>query len=262
IMDHHLKDETAASQFRKLWGKKAEQDSPISTLSSLWNKGLQYFAGKLNEIVILSSNIPNYIYNKSEYTNGFRNLSGIRATSSALRYSSIFIPQPLVPTSTKKSFYVDLIEIVIQFELSARWPNNLRHISDMDIFTDSKFAFRCRIYNEREMTLLDRGIKDKKFSQLKKDIYTKALEREKRMFIEIPMHTLQIQTLCNKWPKEWIECLSSQVYLEPCPWNRLGNGFVGFLRVLKLITFWNNELMIVDLSEENKSSFKNNTSEN
>ncbi|CAG8633556.1 11076_t:CDS:1, partial [Scutellospora calospora] len=33
---------------------------------------------------------------------------------------------------------------------------------------------------------------------------------------------------------------------------------------LKLITFWdwNNEIMIVDLSEENKSFFKNNTNEN
>ncbi|CAG8659702.1 2565_t:CDS:2, partial [Scutellospora calospora] len=310
-------DETAASQFRKLWGKKAEvrrfKDGSILECV-VWNvkgieerflivsrivlyllylhygikegKGLQYFAGRLNEIVIPSSNIPNYICNKNEYKNGFRNvmqaydklakqfmtleniplrLSGIRAASSALRYSSIFIPQPLAPTSTKKPFYVDPIEIVIQFEPSARWPDDLAY---MDILTDSKFAFRCRIYNEREMTLLDRGIKDKKFSQLKKDIYTKALEREKRMFIEIPMHTLQIQTLCNKWPslsltirfikrwfntyllsdhveEEWIKCLSSQVYLEPCPWNRPGNGFVGFF-VLKLITFWdwNNEIMI------------------
>lgn len=368
-------DETAASEFRKLWGKKAEvrrfKDGSILECV-VWNvkgieerclivsrivqylinlhygikgKGIQYFTGQLNEIVIPSTNIPKSIYNKNGIANGFRDVmqaydklvkqfmaleniplrfSGIRAASPALRYTSIFIPQPLTLTTTNISHYIDPIEIIIQFEHSARWPDDLVAIQKMkiafyirlaselelqfpgtcvtvaadnsdtiiseaymDILSDSRFTFRCRIHNEREITLLDRGIKDKKSNQLKKDMYTKALEREKRMFVEIPMHTLQIQTLCNKWPslsltirltkrwfsthllsdhvdEEWIECLSSQVYLEPCPWNRPGSGFVGFLRVLKLITSWdwNNEAMIVDLSEENKSSLKNNTYEN
>ncbi|CAG8711718.1 2679_t:CDS:1, partial [Dentiscutata heterogama] len=368
-------DETAASQFRKLWGKKAEvrrfKDGSIlecvvwnvkgieerSLIVSrivqyllnlhygIKNKGIQYFTGQLNEIVIPSTNLPKSIYNKNGITNGFRDVmqaydklvkqfmaleniplrfSGIRAASPTLRYTSIFIPQPLALTTTKISHYIDPIEIIIQFEHSARWPDDLVAIqkmkiafyirlasqlelqfpgtcatvvadnSDMiiseaymDVISDSRFVFRCRIYNEREITLLDRGINDKKSSKLKKDTYTKALEIEKQMFVEIPMHTLQIQTLCNKWPslsltirltkrwfsthmlsdhveEEWIECLSSQVYLEPCPWNRPGSGFVGFLRVLKLISSWdwNNEAMIVDLSEENKSSLKNSTNEN
>ncbi|CAG8794660.1 9752_t:CDS:2, partial [Racocetra persica] len=354
-------DETAASQFRKLWGKKAEvrrfKDGSILECV-VWDvkgieerclivsrivkyllhlhyginesKGIQYFTGQLNDIVIPSTNIPKSIYNKNGIANGFRDVmqafdklvkqfmaledvplrfSGIRAASSTLRYASIFIPQPLALTAKKISHYVDPIEVIIQFEHSVRWPDDIVTIQKMkiafyirlasqlelqfpgtcatvvtdnsdtiiseaymDILADSGFAFRCRIYNEREMTLLDRGIKDKISSQLKKDTYTKALEREKRMFVEIPMHTLQIQTLCNKWPslsltirltkrwfsthllsdhvdEEWIECLSSQVYLEPLPWNRPSSGFVGFLRVLKLIASWdwNNEAMIVNL---------------
>ncbi|CAG8467956.1 10809_t:CDS:10 [Acaulospora colombiana] len=211
--------------------------------------------------------------------------------------------------------YIEPIEIQIQFESSTRWPNDLVAVQKMklafyiniseqlkaklpdikvsivtndhdviispksylDIFTASGFAFRCRIYYEREISMLKRVIEDKVSSPKKKEVFKNALEVDKRLFIDLPLHSSQIQTLCNKYPslsltirlakrwfmvhlleahvdEEFIEVLCAFVYLEPQPWSRPATGFVGFLRVLNIISTWDwkNEPMIVDLGENHR----------
>jgi U3 small nucleolar RNA-associated protein 22 len=309
------------------------------------NKGIQYWAEQLNKFVMPSSNVPKNIWNPELSNQGFQHvmnaydtlvkqfyaledlllrISSIKGSSPSLRYSSVFIPQPIKLKRKNgdivfPSHYIEPIDIIIQFESSTKWPDDLVAIQKMktafyiflsnqfkkqfpetktkvvakpnldtiistdtflEIFsTTTGFLFRCFIHHERELTLLDRGIKNKMTTSIKRDIYTNALLRLKRKFIHLPLHNTQIQTLCNKYPslsltirltkrwfsthlltsihveEEFIEVLCAVIYLSPNPWERPSSGFVGFLRVLKFIAGWDlkNDPVIVDLDESTNS---------
>ncbi|CAG8439197.1 12775_t:CDS:10, partial [Funneliformis mosseae] len=309
------------------------------------NKGIQYWAGQLNKFVRPSRDIPKRIWNPDLSNQGFQHvmsaydklvkqfyalediplrISSIKGSSPSLRYSSVFIPQPIHQKlkdfdDALQSHYNEPIDIIIQFEYSAKWPDDLVAIQKMKIafyiclsnqfrkqfpetktkvvatsnlnaiistntfleiyFTATRFTFRCFIYHERELILLDRSIKDKNSTPAKRDLYTKALSRLRRKFLDLPLHNTQIQTLCNKHPslsltirltkrwfsahlltsmhidEEFIEVLCAVIYLNPNPWRRPSSGFVGFLRVLEFIIEWDwkNDPVIVDLDESNNS---------
>ncbi|CAG8436328.1 905_t:CDS:10 [Rhizophagus irregularis] len=309
------------------------------------NKGIQYWAEQLNKFVMPSSNVPRNIWNPELSNQGFQHVmnaydnlvkqcyaledlllrvSSIKGSSPSLRYSSVFTPQPIKLKRKNgviifPSHYIEPIDIIIQFEYSTKWPDDLVAIQKMKIafyillsnqfkkqFPETKtrvvakpnldtiistdaflevfstttgFSFRCFIHHERELILLDRGIKNKMTTSIKRDIYTNALLRLKRKFIHLPLHNTQIQTLCNKYPslslairltkrwfgahlltsihieEEFIEILCAVIYLSPSPWERPSSGFVGFLRVLKFIAGWDlkNDPVIVDLDESNDS---------
>ncbi|PKY37898.1 Nrap protein [Rhizophagus irregularis] len=309
------------------------------------NKGIQYWAEQLNKFVMPSSNVPRNIWNPELSNQGFQHVmnaydnlvkqcyaledlllrvSSIKGSSPSLRYSSVFTPQPIKLKRKNgviifPSHYIEPIDIIIQFEYSTKWPDDLVAIQKMKIafyillsnqfkkqFPETKtrvvakpnldtiistdaflevfstttgFSFRCFIHHERELILLDRGIKNKMTTSIKRDVYTNALLRLKRKFIYLPLHNTQIQTLCNKYPslslairltkrwfgahlltsihieEEFIEILCAVIYLSPSPWERPSSGFVGFLRVLKFIAGWDlkNDPVIVDLDESNDS---------
>ena len=120
----------------------------------------------------------------------------VTASSEYLRYTSVFTPIPASPTT-----YMPMMEIILEFEKSAKWPDDLRAIqkvklafferiaaalmtsvaglkatvvvgdgiydseiqdaSRLEIVTPSGWAFSARTWNDREATLLDR-ILDKK----------------------------------------------------------------------------------------------------
>lgn len=323
---------------------------------------IQYFAGQLNEFVTPPSFVPKKIFDRN--INGFQpvmkaydelvkqllsleniplKITSVKSTSSALRYSSVFIPQPFCYQNhhqsnednekyngiTKRedinSHYIEPIDIQIQFEVSLRWPNDLVAVQKMklafyiriseqlksqfpgitttvvgnnqnkiisldeylEIFTTSGFAFRCRIYYEREIPMLERLIKDPDLTIQKREIYNDAMEIEKRTFVDLPLHNSQIQTLCNKYPslsltiritKRWfmanlfegqvdegfIEVLCAFVYLESQPWARPATGFVGFFRTLELIVNWDwtNEPIIVDLEENIRNHRRHHNDDN
>ncbi|ORX40762.1 Nrap protein [Kockovaella imperatae] len=124
----------------------------------------------------------------------------VQPASELLRYSTTFVPHPIdiarYPTAPDCLKYVSRAEIVVQFESSPRWPDDLaaiqkvkfalmeklaglvRHaqrdstinivfdphaseIEDsagLEILLGSGVAFLLRIYHERERTLLDRAI--------------------------------------------------------------------------------------------------------
>ncbi|KAK7059108.1 U3 snoRNP protein [Paramarasmius palmivorus] len=130
-------------------------------------------------------------------------LSNVSATSESLRYTNVFSPVPL-PSSIASVLppnarYCHPIEIVLEFEKSSRWPDDLRAIqkiklafferiaralmtsvsglrasvvigdgaatsqvqdtSFLEIVTPDGWAFHARIWHDREATLLDRIIK-------------------------------------------------------------------------------------------------------
>lgn len=126
----------------------------------------------------------------------------ISASSEYLRYTSVFTPVPLsessAPLMPPSARYIPPMEIIIEFEKSSRWPDDLRAIqkiklafferiatvlmtsmkglkatvvvgdgvtksdiqdqSRLEILTADGWAFSARIWNDREATLLDRII--------------------------------------------------------------------------------------------------------
>ena len=169
-----------------------------------------------------------------------RNLDGlplqirhVLANSSQLSYSSIEVP--LLPGHNHMGTPAD---VVIQFEGSARWPdditaiqrtkiafllklselisssiegmsarvalenegNSLLNQSFLDLTYPSGAAFRLRIHHDREATLLERRLKIKNLAPSQKTDTATALASYKRTFIREPAHTQAIQTLCTRFP--------------------------------------------------------------
>ncbi|KAH9880069.1 hypothetical protein J1614_002095 [Plenodomus biglobosus] len=228
-------------------------------------------------------------------------LRHIRAADSQLRYSSIEPPTAgHAPAS-----------VVLQFEGSGRWPDDLCAIQRtkiafllrlsellaaldsgytsrvglenpsqpaqnqafLDVTTSSGYTFRIRIYHDREPTLFDRQIKDKTLDAPSRESAAASLALYKREFVNSPMHSQILQTLCTRFPalspsirlmKRWfashlltphfspelIELLVVRTFLQPHPWPVPATATTGFLRTLAWISRWDwrHVPLIVDFS--------------
>lgn len=129
-------------------------------------------------------------------------------------------------------------DVVLQFESSARWPDDLVAIqmtkiafllkigdslessgaasscrvglenesskilnnAFLDIIHETGVPFRLRIHHDREQTLLERQLKDKSISPRAKEEVAYALSAYKRLFIQSPRFTQAIRTLCTRFP--------------------------------------------------------------
>ncbi|KAJ5624701.1 hypothetical protein N7510_001010 [Penicillium lagena] len=129
-------------------------------------------------------------------------------------------------------------DIVLQFESSARWPDDstaiqmtkvafLIKIGDslesagtatscrvglenesskvlnnayLDILHTSGFLFRLRIHHDREQTLLERQLKDKTLSPREREGIAYALFSYKKLFTQAPRLTQAIRSLCTRYP--------------------------------------------------------------
>ncbi|PLB39385.1 rRNA-processing protein UTP22 [Aspergillus candidus] len=157
----------------------------------------------------------------------------VAPASSHLRYTALHVRKTRQP-----------VDIVLQFESSGRWPDDLvaiqmtklaflikigdsmkqagiascnvgienessRYLNtgflDVDV---SGVTFRLRIYHEREQVLLERQLKEKSETVQGKQEITYALSMYKRTFIQLPRLTLAIRTLCTRFP-----CLSPTIRL-------------------------------------------------
>ena len=262
-------EKTKAAAYRKFWGDKAElrrfKDGSISE-TIVWS-------GKENgpSVVeqILRHIIRRHVSDEAEQTmsifgDGFRNLLPERSGSSIfqpfmdafkqletdirsldglplvvrqivpadaqLRYASARVPsagQCVIPAN-----------IVIQFEGSTRWPDDLIAIQRtkiafllklreqllesihsisaqlglengendilnqgfLDVVYDSGAAFRLRIHHDREQTLLERDLKDKTLDTSAKEVAALGLAAYKRDYIKSLAHTQAIARLCNRYP--------------------------------------------------------------
>jgi U3 small nucleolar RNA-associated protein 22 len=150
----------------------------------------------------------------------------IRAADEQLRYASIDPP------------FGRPASVVLQFEASARWPDDLCAIQRtkiafllklaellsaahaglitrvglentsqpsqnqayLDITVRTKMTFRLRIHHDREATLLERQLKDKTLDVQSRESAATALALYKRDFIHVLSHTQAIQNLCTRYP--------------------------------------------------------------
>ncbi|KAK5135172.1 hypothetical protein LTR08_005558 [Meristemomyces frigidus] len=157
----------------------------------------------------------------------------IMPADAQLRYTSI---QP--PVGAKGLQRRMPADVTLQFEGSARWPDDLVAIQRtkiafllnlseklqeaastitariglengdrdilnqayLDIIYDSGAAFRIRIHHDREQTLLERQLKDKALAPSAKEAAAVGLAAYKRDYVKAPSHTQAIARLCSRHP--------------------------------------------------------------
>ncbi|KAI0916701.1 hypothetical protein AcV5_003115 [Taiwanofungus camphoratus] len=172
----------------------------------------------------------------------------------SLRYTSVFspvsMPETIVSVLPQCARYLAPMEIIIEFEKSGRWPDDLRAIqkiklafferlasalmtsqkslkasvvtgdgvslseiqdqASLEVITADGWAFRARIWHDREAVLLERIIDDKPHvpKHLKRKTGVDAKERQAalearniyhRRFIHAPRHHRAIAALCHRF---------------------------------------------------------------
>lgn len=152
---------------------------------------------------------------------------------STLRYAAV---DP--PLRSYQHTQADPMDVVLHFEGSGRWPDDLEAIQRtkialllklaelleqsidgvvtrlgleneryttlnnafLDVIFPSRLAFRVRIQNEREKTLNERRLKDKAIDGRSRDEAVLALAAYKRCFVQAPLHTQMVRILCTRYP--------------------------------------------------------------
>ncbi|EOD48163.1 putative pre-rrna processing protein utp22 protein [Neofusicoccum parvum UCRNP2] len=155
------------------------------------------------------------------------------AADSQLRYTSVEVPLAL---SRKQP--AEPANVMIEFEGSARWPDDLKAIqmtkvafllklgellqenvegvstrvglenqgldimnqAFLDVIYPSTAIFRLRIHHDREQTLLERRLKDKNLDASTRETTALALATYKRESSRVPAHTQALQALCSRLP--------------------------------------------------------------
>ncbi|KAI9787741.1 MAG: hypothetical protein M1839_000273 [Geoglossum umbratile] len=349
-----------AAAFRKFWGERAElrRFKDGSILESLvWSdkeskipifqqivhylldrnfgtdtaKAISFVGGNFSSLVAMqgasgtqtTAKFQPIMEGVSKLERDIRNIEGlplqlsqISATSPKLRYASI--DPPLL--NVHQGAAIDPADVIILFEGSGRWPDDLsaiqrtkvafllkmaelleesvegvsartglengdpsiRNISFLDVVYKTGAAFRLRIYNEREQTLLERLLKDKTLDPRKRDEAILAQSEYKRTFTHSRLHTQALQFLCTRFAflsptirlaklwftshllsqhisEELIELFVVRVFLQPYPWEAPSSVMTGFLRTLLWLSRWDWRLdpLVVDFSGEMKASEAN-----
>ncbi|KAF1839666.1 Nrap protein [Decorospora gaudefroyi] len=154
-------------------------------------------------------------------------LRHLRAADPQLRYTSVAIPAAGHHPAS----------VVLQFEGSGRWPDDLCAIQRtkiafllrlaellhkldtgyvarvgienpsqpaqnqafLDVTVSAGFTFRIRIFHDREPTLFDRQIKDKSLDASSRESAAASLALYKREFVQSPLHAQVLQTLCTRF---------------------------------------------------------------
>ncbi|KAH7393873.1 Nrap protein-domain-containing protein [Phaeosphaeria sp. MPI-PUGE-AT-0046c] len=237
-------------------------------------------------------------------------LRHLRAADPQLRYTSV---EPPVPGHSPAS-------VVMQFEGSGRWPDDLCAIQRtkiafllriaellvkakseyaarvglenpsqpaqnqafLDVTSPTGFAFRIRIYHDREVTLFERQLKDTSLDAASRESAANSLALYKREFVQSPLHSQVLQTLSTRFlalspsirlVKRWfaahllsshfapelVELLVIRTFLQPHPWSTPSTATTGFLRTIAWISRWDwrHVPLIVDFS----TTFSNNPTE-
>jgi U3 small nucleolar RNA-associated protein 22 len=159
-------------------------------------------------------------------------IRSILAADSLLRYSSVEPPMSSQQQMRRPA------DVVLQFEGSGRWPDDLVAIQRtkiafllkigelfestqeavtsriglenegedilnqafLDIIYPTGFSFRVRIHHDREQTLVERILKSQSAAPSEKESAAIALATYKRVFIKSPAHTQALQKLCTRYP--------------------------------------------------------------
>ncbi|KAL5116786.1 U3 snoRNP protein [Pleosporales sp. CAS-2024a] len=154
-------------------------------------------------------------------------LRHLRAADPQLRYASV---EP--PTAGHQP-----AAVVLQFEGSGRWPDDLCAIQRtkiafllriaellvnakpeylarvglenpsqpaqnqgfLDVTAPGGFTFRIRVYHDREVTLFERQLKDGTLDAVSRESAAASLALYKREFVQSPMHSQVLQTLSTRF---------------------------------------------------------------
>jgi U3 small nucleolar RNA-associated protein 22 len=261
-----------AAKFRKFWGEKAElrRFKDGSILESLvWSPGSSYVIFQDITTYLVKRHLGTEVASNLKFIGeGYENLVPGSGTSTKpfetlrqsfaafekqvrdlddlplqlrhlspvcpqLRYSSI--EQPLFSSGRPLRNPAD---VLIQFEGSGRWPDDLvaiqrtkiafllkigsllqevdettttrlglenedkplQNCAFLDVIYDSGAVFRLRIHNDREQTLLERQIKAKSGDHRAREDAVSALSIYKRLFVQLPLHTQSIATHSTRFP--------------------------------------------------------------
>lgn len=193
-----------------------------------WGNALSYSSGEFQPIADAFQSLER----------AFREMEGIPLTVRQLSPASPLLRYTALPGRTKDGIPNEPVDIALQFESSARWPDDLAaiqmtkvaflvKIGDMlessgtasmcrvglenesskilnnaflDIVHTSQIIFRLRIHHDREQTLLERQLKDKELGVRSKEEIAYALAMYKRLFIQGPRFTQAVRTLCTRFP--------------------------------------------------------------
>ncbi|CZR57424.1 related to nucleolar RNA-associated protein (NRAP) [Phialocephala subalpina] len=272
LVDHGppAEEKKKAAKFQKFWGEKAElrRFKDGSILESLvWSSGSAYavfrdivtylttchFGKEVSDSLIFIGEGFEKMLPGGSSTKSFealkqafnvleqqvRDLEGLplqlrqlSAVSPQLRYSSIDTPS-FSPTQPMKK----PADILIQFEGSGRWPDDivaiqrtklalllkignllqevdtsiatraglendehrLQNCAFLDIIYGSGAVFRLRIHNDREQTLLERQVKNKSINNLAREDALSALSAYKKTFLQLPLLNQSIATHCTRF---------------------------------------------------------------
>ncbi|KAL2816343.1 Nrap protein [Aspergillus granulosus] len=275
VVDHgpSAEEKDAAAAFRSFWGEKAElrrfkdgsireslvwSEDPSSSivhqiLVHILKRHFNYSEADVGYIgdefdaelrnngdSILSYSSPAF----QQIIDGFSSLEKSIQTMEGVPLTVRHLA-PASPLLRYTALHVDRIsgavpvpaDVVLQFESSARWPDDLVAIqmtkvaflvkigdaltetgefssclvgleneqskilnsAFLDVTHVSGIVYRLRIHHDREQTLLERRLKDQRAPQTKQEV-AYALAAYKRQFIQSPRLSQAIRTLCTRFP--------------------------------------------------------------
>ena len=272
MVDHGppSEEKAAAARYRQFWGEKSElrrfrdgtlsetliwaQHSNETVIEQILRYVIRRHCGKdvTRSLHMIGKDFQNLLCDpgpvnpRSPFMSSFerlendiRQLEGlplqvrqITATDSNLRYASL-------EDATSESRGRQFVDVCVQFEGSARWPNDvaavqrtkiafllkigellensstrglttrvglenegtqLVNIAFLDILYPNEAAFRLRIQHERELSLLENAREGKDLGLGRHENVALAAAAYKRNFTQSPLHTQAVRTLCTRFP--------------------------------------------------------------
>ncbi|KAJ3297816.1 hypothetical protein HK104_000070 [Borealophlyctis nickersoniae] len=210
-------------------------------------EGMTYWAGQFNRflkgpgIEIVAPSFQTVMEAFSTFAKDLRALDDLPLSvtsvipcAEGLRYSSVFIPQPRPEPNKFKEGYrplAEALDVMIEFESSGRWPDDLEAIADMklafyiriaetvtkqhpgtraivskddggylDVTPLSGYTFRCRIHHDREELLHERRVADQGVDTAVKEMRQASQAAYLQRYHHLPYHTLRMQNLCLRHP--------------------------------------------------------------
>ncbi|KAF7590172.1 hypothetical protein BBP40_003193 [Aspergillus hancockii] len=277
VVDHGplAEQKEEAATFRSFWGEKAElrrfkdgtireslvwSDQPSSSsivyqlLAYILQRHFNYVENEIRFIGdeyderlrnsgdgIISYSSPSFqlitdAFNSLEKS--FQELEDVPLTVRQLVPASPLVRYSALRVQSAPGIIREPVDIVLQFESSSRWPDDLVAIqmtkvaflikigdslvssgaassckvglenessrilnnSFLDISHTSTVVFRLRIHHDREQVLLERQLKDKRASPQAKQEVAYTLSTYKRLFVQSPRLTQAIRSLCTRFP--------------------------------------------------------------
>ncbi|CAD6503123.1 BgTH12-02792 [Blumeria graminis f. sp. triticale] len=274
LVDHgpQAEDKAQAASFRRFWGEKSElrrfkDGSILETLvwspgstQSIFENVLSFILGRhcgletVNSLKFLGNGLEKLLPKSVTDLKPFepireafrlfetqvRGLEGlplqikqISGIDPRLRYTSFEIP-----AFNHVALMMNPVEVLIEFEGSGRWPDNILAIQRskvafllkistllenddscinarlgienefqkvhncafLDVTYESGASFRLRIYVDREITLLQQLLKDESLDQFSREDALSGLSNIKRNFIQLLLHSQSIHKLCTRFP--------------------------------------------------------------